>query len=191
MNSTIPISANGLWEIKEAESTGQAPLQVEQLYSQHYNELNAFLRSRTADRQLVEVVLQEVYLRLMEMPDLSVIRMPSAYLNRLANNLLIDHLRKQHIRQRRTLDEPVEDMQIEENSGAPWEQVHYTQQLERYAEILSELPPPAMEILILNKLEGLTHSEIAKKYGKSKSWVEKSITKALLHCRKALQESDV
>lgn len=190
MSSTFTIGQEIAWGKQEKETPESHSIQVERIYQDHYDELKAFLSSRSSDRDLVEVILQEVYLRLMEMPDLSVIQVPSAYLNRIANNLLIDQLRKQSRVQRRTLDESVDELEIEEASQAPWEKVHYAQQLARYAQILSELPPPALEILTLNKLEGLTHGEIAKKFGRSKSWVEKSIAKTLLHCRKSLQDYD-
>lgn len=173
----------------DREKLKQQPLQVEQLYNEHYEELKVFLTSRAGDRETVEVILQDVYLRLIDIEDLSAIQTPSAYLNRMANNLLIDHQRRQTRQRQRLHDEPVEQLEIAAQKPSLAEQTHYAQQLERYQSILAELPPPAGEILTLHRVDGLTHSEIAKKYGKSKSWVEKTIAKTLLHCRKLLQES--
>jgi RNA polymerase sigma factor (sigma-70 family) len=173
----------------DQEKIKRQPLQVEHLYSEHYDELKVFLMSRARDKETVEVILQDIYLRLIDIEDLSVIQTPSAYLNRLASNLLIDHQRWQARQLQRLHDKPVEQLEIAEQKPSLAEQAHYTQQLELYEKIVGELPPPAGEILTLHRVDGLTHSEIAKKFGKSKSWVEKTIAKTLLHCRKLLQES--
>lgn len=190
MDTTLPITGEDYWENSESQADQQPhPINVERLYSAHYAELKKFLVSRSHDKEIVEVILQEIYLRLMDMPDLSKIQMPSAYLNRLAQNLLIDQQRRQSRQMQRFHDKPVEQLDITEQKPDLCDQLHYAQQLKLYEKIIAELPPPTGEILNLHRIDGLTHSEIAKKYGKSKSWVEKKIAKALLHCRKILHES--
>lgn len=189
MDRTITLVGDPGWEVDESETGTQQTKQIERLYREHYDELKVFLMSRAHSKDTVEVVLQDVYLRLMEIDDLDVIRTPSAYLNRLAHNLLIDHQRRQMRQQRRLCDEPVDQMELSEQQPDLSEQMHYAQQLDVYRKIVAELPPPAEEILLLHRVEGLTHREIAEKFGKSKSWVEKTIAKTLLHCRKKLQES--
>lgn len=175
--------------VQADSETQRQPLQVEQLYRRHYRELKVFLMSRTHDREIVEVILQDIYLRLIDIDDLAGIQTPSAYLNRMANNLLIDHQRQQKRRQQRLHEEPVEQLEIPEQKPSLCDQMYYAQQLDLYENILAGLPPPAAEIITLHRIEGLTHKEIAQKFGKSKSWVEKNIAQTLLYCRKILQES--
>ena len=189
MNNTFNLFSDVHWDSDGAESVSRQPVQVERLYSDHYDDLKVFLMSRARDKETVEVILQDIYLRLIDIEDLSVIQTPSAYLNRLANNLLIDHQRRQTRLQRRLHDEPVEQLEIAERKPSLAEQTHYAQQLELYEKIVAELPASSGEILTLHRVDGLTHSQIAKKFGKSKSWVEKNIARTLLHCRKLLQES--
>lgn len=72
----------------------------------HHGRLEKFLSARTRSKDLVEVILQDVYLKLMAISDLSVIKNPSTYLNRLANNLLVDHYRQQELYQRWFTEQP-------------------------------------------------------------------------------------
>jgi RNA polymerase sigma factor (sigma-70 family) len=169
-------------------STAFQPAQVEQLYRAHYERLEKFLISRTRSKDLVEVILQDIYLKLMAIPDLSVIKNPNAYLNRLANNLLVDHYRQQELYQRWFTEQPLEDIDCTEPVPSLPEQLHYEQLLAAYQQALSELPDYVQEIVRLFHIEGLTHQEIAKKLGKSTSWIEKSIARALLHCRQKIDD---
>ena len=189
MDRTISIINDACWLSNESESLSRQSLQVEQLYRAHYQELKIFLMSRARSYETVEVILQEIYLRLIDIEDLSVIQTPSAYLNRLAQNLLIDDQRRQTRQHNRLHEEPVEELDIAEEKPSLCDQTHYAQQFELYESILAQLPPPAGQILTLHRIDGLTHGEIAKKFGKSKSWVEKNIAKTLLYCQKILQES--
>jgi hypothetical protein len=93
-------------EQKDSKSTSVDAVQVEQLYMSYSHELKAFLIANSRSMELVEVIMQDIYLKLMSIPDLSVIQNPSAYLNRLANNLLIDHYRQQERNQQRMLEQP-------------------------------------------------------------------------------------
>jgi RNA polymerase sigma-70 factor (ECF subfamily) len=170
------------------DSTAFQPAQVEQLYMAHCERLEKFLSGRTRSKDLVEVILQDIYLKLMAIPDLSVIKNPSAYLNRLANNLLVDHYRQQELYQRWFTEHPLEDIDCTEPVPSLPEQLHYDQLLDAYQQALNELPDYVQEIVRLFHIEGLTHQEIAKKLGKSTSWIEKSIARALLHCRQKIDD---
>ncbi len=175
---------------KNADGTVFKPAQVEQLYMAHSEELEKFLSARTHSKELVEVIMQEIYLKLMAIPDLAVIKNPSAYLNRLANNLFIDHYRQQQRLQQHFHEQPVDDCEFIEPSPSLPEQIHYEQLLAAYQQALSELPGYVQQIVRLYHIDGLTHLEIARKIGKSTSWVEKSITRALLHCRQKIGDID-
>jgi RNA polymerase sigma-70 factor (ECF subfamily) len=53
---------------------------------------------------------------------------------------------------------------------------------ERISAELDELPELCRHALLLNKLDGLTHAEIASRLGLSKKTVQRYILKALEHC---------
>jgi RNA polymerase sigma-70 factor (ECF subfamily) len=53
---------------------------------------------------------------------------------------------------------------------------------------IKELSVKCRTALLLNRLEGKTHAEIARTLGVSESMVAKYIVQALKHCRARLQE---
>lgn len=168
-------------------------VQVERLYATHYAALKTFLMRRTNSEELVEVLLQEVYLRLMDIEDLSVINQPQAYLTRMAYHLLVDHRRRELREEKYFATDHIEDIEgweFAESAPPIPDQIHYAQIWADYDKLLRELPPPTREVLLSYKLEGLTHGEIAKKFNISKSWVEKLVAKALLYCREHGPEID-
>jgi DNA-directed RNA polymerase specialized sigma24 family protein len=67
--------------------------------------------SRTHSEELVDVIIAEMHLRLMSIPDLSIINSPSAYLNCLASSLLINHYRHHQRIQERFHEQPVDEME--------------------------------------------------------------------------------
>ncbi|HHK0213861.1 TPA: RNA polymerase sigma factor [Pseudomonas aeruginosa] len=61
--------------------------------------------------------------------------------------------------------------------------------LARLREIVAELPPRTREIFRLNRLEGLTHAEVARRLEISDSSVQKHLARALAHVMQALEDS--
>jgi RNA polymerase sigma factor (sigma-70 family) len=84
----------------------------------------------------------------------------------------------------------LEEIELPESGPSLTEQIHYDQMLNAYQQALMELPVSIQQVVKLYHVDGLTHREIARKLGKSTSWVEKSITKALLYCRQQLEDFD-
>lgn len=165
-------------------------VQVEQLYLAHRAELEKFLYARTRSRETTEVIMQDIYLKLMAIPDLSIIKHPNAYLFRLANNLLIDHIRHQNRQQQHFEQGPFDEIEFVSTAPCLTEQAHYSQILAQYRQALSELSPETQEIVRLHHVEGFSQPEIARKLDKSLSWIEKSIAKALTHCRNRISDID-
>lgn len=54
---------------------------------------------------------------------------------------------------------------------------------------VAELPERTREIFRLNRLEGLTHAEVARQLGISDSSVQKHLSKALAYVMQRLQDS--
>ena len=162
-------------------------VQAETLYSEHYDKVRAFLLTRCQSGELIEEVLQELYLKLMAIDDLSLINNPASYLVRMTQNLLIDSLRRQGREDSRASPEALEILDIADQNPSPFDEILSIQQLTLCEQALAELPPEYKDILLLNRLEGFTHSQIAKKYGRSISWVEKTIVRTLAHCRRRLE----
>ena len=163
-------------------------VQAETLFCDHQEKIKAFLLSRGQSGEMIEEILQDLYLKLMALDDLSVIKNPASYLLRIAHNLMIDTLRRQNRADSRATGEEVETLNLVDPSPSPFDEILSIQQLQCCERALAELPPECKEILLLNRMEGLTHCQIAKRYGRSASWVEKIIVRTLSHCRRRLEQ---
>lgn len=153
---------------------------VSQLYVQHGGSLFRFLRSRLRPQE-AEDVAQQTYLHLLQHPDPGEIGNPAAYLYRTASNLAIDQIRRENTRLRYTESE-ADPEALSSVTIEPETVLDNESRFEQFTAVLGELPELCRHAFILNKLDGLTHSEIADRLGLSKKTVQRYILKALEHC---------
>jgi RNA polymerase sigma factor (sigma-70 family) len=152
-------------------------------------EIERFLRSRVSCPQIAADLASEIYLRLYRVkPVLTGRNDARAYLFRMAANIAIDHNRLER-RRSDILNESEDLFQGVEPGPEPAALARSEMAIVESA--LAELPEKCREILILSRLHGLTHGEIAKRMNVSKSLVEKYIARALVHCRQRLNEIDL
>jgi RNA polymerase sigma-70 factor (ECF subfamily) len=143
-------------------------------------ELQAYI-SRRLGRQETDDIVQETYLRLLQYPASDTIQNLRAFLFKTASHLVVDRVRQQRTRS--------EDLQEEANLDAlsspmPTPDVVTDGALElgRFWDAVAELPVLCRHAFLLNRMDGLTHAEIAQRLGISKKTVERYILKAFDHC---------
>ncbi|WP_263143676.1 sigma-70 family RNA polymerase sigma factor [Pseudomonas alcaligenes] len=147
----------------------------------HYADLLRFLARRLGDRQRAADVAQDTWLRLADHPNENDVLDPRAYLFRVAGNLAIDNLR----REGRLAELHVEATAADELCdplATPESHVLAHESLELLDAALDQLPVNARTALLLNRLDGLTHAQIARRLGVSESMVGKYIVQAMRHC---------
>lgn len=153
---------------------------VSGLFEQHGWNLFRFLSARLR-RQEAEDVAQQTYLHLLQHPAPGEIGNPAAYLFRTASNLAIDTMRRETTRLRHT--EPEADPEsLSSVMHEPEDVLDAAARIERFTAVLEELPELCRHAFLLNKLDGLTHAEIATRLGLSKKTVQRYVLKALEHC---------
>ena len=152
------------------------------LYQAHATELNGFARRRVG-RQEAEDVVQDAYLRLLQRGTAATLEQPRAYLFRIAANLAVDFARKAKIRLRYSGD----GFEFEAHAAAPASPeaaTSATLELARLHVLLSKLPRPCRDAFLLNRIEGLTHAEIAGRLGVSVRTIDRFMVKAWDHLRR-------
>ncbi len=160
--------------------SGSASEFVGSLFKKHGRDLLGFLRTRLRPQE-VEDVAQRTYLQLLQHPNPDEIRDPQAYLFRTASNMAIDYLRERHVRTRDV--EPDAEMEAMVSSAPDIEAcVDGALILRQFLAVLDELPPLCQHAFLLNRVDGLTHAQIAQKLGISKKTVERYIIKAFQKC---------
>lgn len=127
-----------------------------------------------------EDLAQETFLKLWRRPPGDD---TTGLLYRTAQNLALDHLRAQKVRQRH--EEQTQDQEQERYDDEPTPEDIATT-IERWhglMEVLDALPTRTRRIFLLNRVEGETYAAIAKRLNVSVSTVEKDMMRAMRACR--------
>ncbi len=157
---------------------------LEGLYQAHAHELHGFARRRVG-RQEAEDVVQDAYLHLLQRGAIAALEHPRAYLFRIAANLAVDAARKTKTRCRYAEDE-IDFLGLAAQSASPEACVEGAMELRAFRASLDELPPPCREAFLLNRIDELTHAEIAKRLGVSVRTVDRHMARAVSHLRQRL-----
>lgn len=145
--------------------------------------------TKLQDREAAADVVQDGFLRFLQWsrqnPHVSLDKSPRFFLWRIIGNLTIDVVRMNRTRGRTAPIEDYANLLIDPHPGAE-RALEAKRQLAALTSILAELSHEQRTALLLNRIEGLTHDEIAARLGLSTSMVSKHIVAALRRCVKRL-----
>lgn len=153
------------------------------IFQSLYDDLIRMLTARTGDPERAADIVQDTYFRLAGVQAAGErVANPRAYVFRVAHNLAIDEGRKltRAIRRDASEDEAAVLRDPEPLADAA---LLAKERLRLLDAALQELPSNARQALLLNRVEGLTQAEIARRLGVSESMVIKYVAQALKHCR--------
>lgn len=160
---------------------------LELAYQQTHPSLLAYFRAKLGCAEEAADLAQETWLRLARIGSPEGIANPRAYIFRIAENLVIDQLRKRLSHPPAEVEPPEDDWVCP--APRPDAQFQARQQFRLLEQAIEELPPKCREAFLQHRIEGLTYSQIAKQQGVSVKTIEKHILKALNHCRERLAEA--
>lgn len=139
---------------------------------------------KVRNKDLAADLIQETFLRISQitvpLPDRDQARM---YLFKVAKNLATDHQRREGRRAEILAGSKV---LFEDYRFNPEDLALAMGELKVVEAALAELPKHCRSVLLMSRVHGMTHSEIAAALRVSKSLVEKYAVKAALHCRARL-----
>jgi RNA polymerase sigma-70 factor (ECF subfamily) len=159
------------------------------LVASHGAQLQRFLLARVANMADVSDIAQEVYLRMLRIPNIESIRSPEAYLFTVAQHVLQQHTLKAlatppSIKLTQMLSLPAA------TTGAdPMLELDAMQCLEQLQDALEELSPKARATFMLHRRDGLSIDEIGVRLGISRPMVKKYLSRALMHFRQRLERT--
>lgn len=154
---------------------------INDLFRRYHNDAVRFAARLVGGHDNGEEVVQEAWLSLSARTATTPIDHPRTYLFTATRNAAIDFtVRRQREWRHRVDTDALTDADMADNTLELYEQ---RRQLARLAVFLNELPEACRQAFIMNKFEGYSHPEIAKRLGISVSMVEKHIMRALRHCR--------
>lgn len=159
-------------------------------FQEHYADLLRFLARRLGNVEHAADVAQDTYLRLATLSADDSIKEPRAFLFRVAGNLAIDRLRSENRLSSLHAEEEAA-LELHDPAASPENSLLACEALAQLDEALGQLPDKARLALLLNRLEGLTHAQIAERLSVSESMVGKYIVQAMRHCRDWLRRVDM
>lgn len=151
--------------------------------------LKRFLARFFSDRQDIEDVAQEAYLRAYVAEQKKDIEQPKAFLFRIARNLALTQL----TRKSRQITDYIEDSgdpTVIESGETVDGEVEAQESFGLYCEAVAALPEKCRQVFLLRKVHGLPHKEIAERMSMSVSSVEKYLRRGILECRAYVRERE-
>jgi RNA polymerase sigma factor (sigma-70 family) len=158
---------------------------VERLFAEHGSALRAFFFRRVRRQPEAAELAQEVYVRMLRVPDLDAIRNVEAYLYTVASNLAREHASASHPRDTLDVADPAIQEQLAELPSFSG-QIDAEQRVKRLREVLRELSPKCHTAVVLAYWHGRSYEEIARELGVSSNMVKKYLSQALVHCRRRM-----
>jgi RNA polymerase sigma-70 factor (ECF subfamily) len=153
-------------------------------YLSRRDDLVRFFAARLRSMAAAEDLAQDLYVRVASLDGEEPVENPSAYLYRLASNLMLDRLRSD--RRSGLRDDAWARSQRLELAGealadepSAERSVAGRQRVAQLARAIDDLPPKTRRAFELHKLQGLTQEETARALGVSRKTVEKQISAAL------------
>ena len=160
---------------------------VEALYSEYHEKLLHYISRHSIDREDVQDVSQETYLKMSRMSDTSSIKHPQAFLFRTALNILRDKFRRQPSTGLPVnVGDEIEKIEGESNI-TPLRELEAKRELKRFQQALEGLSPNTRNVFLLHRFENMTYAQIAEHCNITVSGVSKHMIKAIAHVAAAME----
>lgn len=164
------------------------PSFLDTLFRRYACEVRSFMRRRVGPQDAEDLV-QDVYLRLLRRGDLDALQNPRSFLHTTANSVAADHYDKIQVRARHSIPGIDPDSRCSAEPALE-STIAAAEQLDRIWAALSELPAPCRYVFLLNRIDGLTHVEVAQRLSISEKTVERYIKRAVDCCYAAVRPKD-
>lgn len=152
-----------------------------------WRRLVSLVRRRSDSYADAEDYVQAAYAKLVEQSQRHVIANPEGFVLRAATNLAIsDHRMK--TRHASAHGDCAVKVILQPPAPSQHEALAARERLRVVEQAIAELPPKAREVFVLQRIDGLTYSEIAQVKGISVSAVEKHMARSLAHLAIKLSE---
>jgi RNA polymerase sigma factor (sigma-70 family) len=158
------------------------------IYEKNRASLRRFISRFSVSSQDIDDITQETFLRAYQVEKKRKIDEPKALLFRIARNLVLDDLAKKKVRSIVHFLEDAGDWEVALEGDALEDNILAQEKLGIFCEAIATLPPQCRKVVLLKKVYGFSHKEIAKQLGISVSTTEKHLVKAVRQCSNVIYE---
>ncbi len=158
------------------------------LSASHGDRLRRFLVARVRNLADVPDIVQEIYLRMLRIPNVESIRSPEAYLFTVARHVVQQHTLSQTETPQSVELAEILDIEPASPDVDPVLAADAAQCVERLQAAIEELAPKVRATLLMHRRDGLSIDEIATRLGISSSLVKKNLMVSLMHLRQRLEQ---
>lgn len=168
-----------------------AATDFDDLFRRYHRDLGAFAYGRLRDSEAASDVVQDAFLRYIAHTQgaKAAPETPRFFLWRIVSNLILDLRRRERRWGRPVTLEDAGALEMADPRACPERQVSAREELRILTRALDALPKNVRSALLMNRVEQLTHAQIAKKLNVSPSMVNKYIMRALSHCAAQLMQA--
>lgn len=170
--------------LSSENSPTTSPIGLAELHRVHSGRLFRFFARRGARQDAADLV-QESFARLAgaraKKPDMAIER-PEAYLSTIASNLLRDRAR---IGACRSMAHHIPVDEVPLAGSDPIAALEARDQLERIQATLARLSPKTRSVFLAHRRDGISYKDIANREGLSEKAVQRRMSKAIAHIKRA------
>ena len=160
------------------------------LYGCYRKELIAFVRTKFGGGPPEpEDVAQQAFVNFAAMSHAQVLN-PRAFLYRTAVNIVLNHRKRERIGRRFLQPMPdAEELQQVRDEISPEKRLQAEEHYALVEAAIRAMPQARRSYLLLNRVEGLSYAEIARRAGLSESVIRKHVALAVRECGQTLLDS--
>lgn len=144
------------------------------IFDQYYENIRSFAYYKTGNVELADDIVQEVFMKLWtNRSDVKNDTLKSL-LYTIASNIIKNHFKHQKVVYCFQKQDQPNETSEEADSALRQEELN-----RKLQDALAEIPDKSREVFLMNRIEGLTYSDIAERLGLSVKAIEKRMSEAL------------
>ncbi|MEX2367458.1 MAG: RNA polymerase sigma factor [Pseudohongiellaceae bacterium] len=163
----------------------QADKSVTTMFLAIEQNLKTYLMRYLVRQQDIEDTVQETFIRAYEAQKTRVIHSPRSFLYKVAKNLALSELSRKTNKMMVTIGD-LEDLDVLVGNSSMEDELDVGKHMASLAHVIGDLPPKCQSVIVMRKVYGFSHKEIARRMDISVKTVEKHLTKALQRCQGAM-----
>jgi len=144
------------------------------IFDQYYESIRSFAYYKTGDVDLADDIVQETFLKIWTNRSEVKNDTVKSLLYTIASNIIKNHFKHQKVVFNFQKNDQPNELSDETDSNLRQEELN-----RKLQDALAEIPEKSREVFLMNRIEGLTYTDIADRLGLSVKAIEKRMSEAL------------